>query len=115
MVTIVDFKQRVNAAGDPFFALIVQGGIELIQSQVTGQFYATARKASIVSTFNEEMCKKLIGTELPGTIERVSCTEYEWTVPATGETVVLNYTHRYNAQPTSIEETVFEGHPVPAQ
>ena len=77
MVTIVDYKQRVNAAGDPFFALIVQGGIELIQSGNTGQFYANAKNASIISTFNEATCQKLIGQELPGTVERVACPEYE--------------------------------------
>ena len=81
MVQVIDYKARTSAAGEPFFALILQGGIELIQSQTTGQFYATARKASIVSTFNEGMCQKLIGTELPGTIERVSFPEYEWQVP----------------------------------
>ncbi|HNS18809.1 MAG TPA: hypothetical protein PKI34_13445 [Bacteroidales bacterium] len=115
MVQIIDYKQRVNAAGEPFFSLIEQGGIELVQSGATGNFYATAKKASIVSTFNEATFKKLIGTELPGNVERISCPEYEWQVPGTGETIVLNYTFRYNAQPTTIEETVFEGNPVPVR
>ncbi len=115
MVQVIDYKARTNAAGDQFFALIVQGGIELVQSGATGNFYATAKKASIVSTFNEATCQKLIGTELPGTVERISSPEYEWTVPGTGETVVLNYTYRYSPEPSTIEETVFQGHPIPAR
>ena len=32
MVTVVDFKERVNRNGEPFYALILQGGIELVKS-----------------------------------------------------------------------------------
>ncbi|MDD5508327.1 MAG: hypothetical protein PHD25_08380 [Bacteroidales bacterium] len=92
MVQIIDYKQRVNAAGETFYSLLVEGEIEILQSGATGNFYATAKKASIVSTFNEATCQRLIGTELPGTVERISSPEYEWTVPGTGETVLLNYT-----------------------
>lgn len=47
MVTIIDFKERNKEDGTSFFVLEVQGGIELVQSQRTKQFYATAKKAYI--------------------------------------------------------------------
>ncbi|MBP6979041.1 MAG: hypothetical protein PHD61_11395 [Bacteroidales bacterium] len=115
MVQIIDYKQRVNAAGETFYSLLVEGEIEILQSGATGNFYATAKKASIVSTFNEATCQKLIGTELPGRILKVACPEYAWEVPGTNETVMLNYTYMYSPEPSTIEETVFGGHPIPAR
>ena len=93
MVTIVDFKVRSNQDGEPFIALIVQGGIELVKSKETGMFYATAKKASIPSTFNEETAKNLIGQELDGTVEKVECEPYEFTNEETGE--VMELSHRW--------------------
>ena len=68
MVTIVDFKLRTNEMQEEFFALTLEGDIELVKSSSTGKFYATARKTSITSTFNEAGCKALLGKKLPGTI-----------------------------------------------
>ena len=93
MVTIIDFKERNKEDGTSFFVLEVQGGIELVQSQKTGQFYATAKKAYIPSTFNEVTCVALVGTQMPGDIEKVDCDPYEYTVQETGEVITL--THRY--------------------
>jgi len=73
MVRIIDYKTRMNADGEPFLALIVQGGISLVKSKESGLYYATAKKASIPSTFDEETCKSLIGQELEGSVERVEC------------------------------------------
>jgi len=61
MVRIIDYKARMSAEGEPFLALIVQGGITLVKSKETGLYYATAKKANIPSTFDEETCKSLIG------------------------------------------------------
>jgi hypothetical protein len=36
MITIVDYVKRQNKAGNDFYALILQGGIELVKSQDTG-------------------------------------------------------------------------------
>jgi hypothetical protein len=93
MVTIVDFVKRQNKAGDDFYALILQGGIELVKSQDTGRWYATAKKASITSTFDEDFCRGLIGQQIQGSVQRVSCEPYEFTVKDTGE--VLTLTHRW--------------------
>jgi len=93
MVTIVDFVKRQNKEGEEFNALILQSGIELVKSRESGRWYATAKRASITSTFDDGTCQGLIGTQIPGSIQRVECEPYEFTVRDTGE--VLELTHRW--------------------
>lgn len=93
MVTIMDYKILEKENGEQFFALEVQGGVEIVKSQDTGRNYLTARKATVPCTFNETICKSLIGQELPGCIVKVDVEEYEYEVPGTGEVITL--THRY--------------------
>jgi hypothetical protein len=109
MVTISGYKIRQNADGKNFCTLTLLGGIELVKSTITEQFYATARKASITSTFPEEVCKALIGSKLPGVIEKKECDPYEYTVAETGEVVMMNHRFVFNPKPNnvSLEETVF--------
>lgn len=92
MVKIVGFKERLSNEGKPFMALILQGGVEIIHS-ANGGMYATARKASVATTFNAETCQALIGTDLAGSIEKQVCEPYNFTVQQTGEVLVLH--HRY--------------------
>lgn len=99
MVRIIDYKTRTSEDGKQFFTLEIQGGIEMVLSQTTGNFYATARKSSITTTFNEQTCKALIGTEMPGNIEKQECEPYEYTVEDTGEIITL--THKYMYVPES--------------
>ena len=99
MVRIIDYKTRTSEDGKEFFTLEIQGGIEMVLSQTTGNFYATARKSSITTTFNEQTCKALIGTEMPGNIEKQECEPYEYTVEDTGEIITL--THKYMYIPES--------------
>ena len=73
MVTIVDFRISKNADGEEFVSLILEGDLTIVQSTETGNFYATAKRSSITSTFSEESAKKLIGREIPGDIKRESC------------------------------------------
>ena len=106
-VHIIDYKKRVSDLGETFFALILESDVEMVQSQKTGRYYATAKRTSITSTFNEETCKRLIGTSMPGTIQKVSCEEYEYNLPETNEVITLS--HRYEYFPEeSLEEAVFE-------
>ena len=106
-VTIVDFKKRVNSDDETFFALILEGDIEMVQSSETGRHYATARRASITSTFTEERCKQLIGKQMSGSIQRSDCEEYDYTLPETGEVIQLS--HRYEYVPEGqMENAVFE-------
>ena len=108
MVTVIDYHVRENKLGESFTTLTLQGDLEMIKSQTTGKFYATARKTSIVSTFNEPACKSLIGTTLPGRIDRVPVDKpYDYEIPDTGEVIKLDYTYEYNPEPANVEETVF--------
>lgn len=59
----------------------------MVKSKETGRFYATAKRASISSTFDENTCKSLIGTTFPGSIGKEECDEYEYTIPDTGEII----------------------------
>lgn len=93
MVRIVNYQKRQAEDGKVFFVLELQGGIEMVKSAETGKFYITARKASISSTFDEVTCQALIGTELPGKVEKVTCEPYDYTIKDTGEVITL--THRY--------------------
>lgn len=93
MVTIINFKERKTDVGKVFFVLEVQGGVEMIQSKVTGNFYATIKKAFIPATFDEATCKALVGTQMQGEIIKEECSAYEYINKETGEVIML--THRY--------------------
>jgi hypothetical protein len=41
--------------------MIFQGGLEMVRSQQTGRYYATAKRASVTSTFKEEISKVFAG------------------------------------------------------
>lgn len=101
MIRIINYKERVREDGEPFFVLELQGGIQMVKSQQTNKFYVTAKKATIPSTFDEVTCKALIGTELPGTIEKVECDPYEYTIKDTGEVIQLDYRYEYSEEKKS--------------
>ncbi len=95
MVRIMNYKERESDDGSTFFALIIQGGVELVKSNATGNFYATAKKTSITSTFDEETCKALLGSEIPGKIVKKPCEPYTFTVKETGEIIELSHRYEY--------------------
>ncbi|WP_367756119.1 hypothetical protein [Flavobacterium sp. WC2430] len=93
MVTITDYKTFSKENGENFFALVVQGGLEAVRSAQTSKMYFTAKTATVPTTFNETTCKSLVGTTLDGSVKKVECDDYEYTVKDTGEIITL--THRY--------------------
>lgn len=108
MVRIVNYQQRESDDGNVFFALIIQGGVELVQSRETNNFYATARKASISSTFDEETCKSLLGTEISGEIAKIECEPYDYTIKETGEIIQLSHRYQYVPDAPSAREDISE-------
>ncbi len=110
MVTIISYAKRTsNEEAKDFFALILQGGIHLVQSKKSGQFYATAKKASIASTFDENYCKKLIGTTIEGEIVKVKTEPYNFAIEGTNESVTIDYKWQYKAPlPSLMEQEVFD-------
>jgi len=108
MVRIVNYQKRTTDEGKDFFVLELQGGIEMVKSQQTNKFYVTARKATISSTFDEQTCKALIGTELSGAIQKVVCEPYDYTIKDTGETITLTHRYEYveeNTSSTKVEKS----------
>jgi len=110
MVRIIDYKARTSEDGKEFFTLEIQGGIEMVLSQSTGNFYATARKSSITTTFNEQTCKALIGTEMSGNIEKQECEPYEYTVEDTGEVITLTHKYMYVSESSSSQKQNVQKH-----
>jgi hypothetical protein len=98
MVRIVNYQKRTTEEGKEFFTLELQGGIEIVKSQETGKSYMTARKASMSCTFDELTCQSLIGTELPGSVKKVVCEEYSYTIKETGEIITLSHRFEYVEQ-----------------
>lgn len=107
MVTIVDWKKRNAEDGREFNALVLQGDLEMVQSRESGRFYATAKKCSISCTFNDVICASLIGKTLPGHIEKMECEPYEYTIPESGEVIMLSHTYYYDPAPKPMEQEVF--------
>ena len=97
MVTVTGYKTKQAKDGREFTLLEMTGGLEMVQSQETGRFYATVRKCSVSSTFDEAVAKSLVGTQLPGKIVRVECDPYEYTIESTGEVITL--AHRWGYVP----------------
>jgi hypothetical protein len=95
MVTVKNYALRESKEGNPFVSLELQGDLEMVQSMETGRFYATARKCSVTSTFDETTAKGLIGKQIPGSIKRVETDTYEYTVPETGEMILLAHRWEY--------------------
>jgi hypothetical protein len=105
MVTIVDYRLNKNSDGEEFVSLILEGNLTMIRSKETGSWYATSKRASITSTFDEVKANKLIGRELPGSIIREECPPYLYTIPESGEEIELSHTNKYVPDP-KVEEKV---------
>ena len=109
MVTIVGYRISKNKSEKEFICLELQGDIEMVQSLETGAFYATARKASVTSTFSEETALGLIGTKMPGIIKRVKSDPYDYML-ADGTVIKLAHTYAYqpeNAPSNPLPERMF--------
>lgn len=105
MVRVINVAVRKNEKGE-YVSLQLQGDIVMVQSQNTGRFYATAKKCWVYSTFSEGAAKSLIDSTIPGSIVRVACDPYDYTIEETGEVVRLAHTYGYvpheGATPTYI-------------
>lgn len=95
MVQIIDVKTITTEAGKSFSMLVVQGGLEALVSNKTGKIYLTMRKANLSTTFDAATCSSLIGSELPGKVEKVDCPPYEYIVKETGEILTLSHNWQY--------------------
>lgn len=96
MVIVSDYIEKVSSTtGDLFVLLELSGGIELVQSQNTGKFYATSRKCRIPSTFSADVAKLMVGQQIDGDVVRVETEPYEYINKVTGEMIVLAHSYAY--------------------
>lgn len=109
MVTIKSIKKYLRKDGSEFIALQLEGGVEFVQSQQTGKFYATVRKCNMSCTFDEQTAQQLIGQTIAGTIVRVPAEPYDYTIPSTGE--VIQLAHSYEYQPVDSSSVVHKEEP----
>jgi hypothetical protein len=104
MVRIVNYKTRQREDGTEFYLLEVQGGIEMVKSKTTGQYYATAKKATVPTTFDEDTCKGLIGTQMPGKVVKIKTDAYQYTIKESGEVVTLEHSFIYLPEDVETDE-----------
>lgn len=94
MVIVKDYHVREGEQGQ-YISLELMGDIEMVQSSNTGRFYATARRCFVSSTFNEAIAQRMVGKEMDGRIVRTQCEPYEYTVPESGEVIMLAHSWSY--------------------
>ena len=108
MVTICNFKTRQRKDGKIFIVLILSGGVELVQSQTTGQFRAVVRTCQIPANFDEQVAKSVLGTQLPGQIVRTQSEAYTLTDEKSGEVITMSHRWSYSPEgatrPISVNE-----------
>lgn len=108
MVTVTSYAERQNKKGEKFYSLILSGDLEMVMSEESGRYYATAKTASITSTFDEATCQKMVGKKLPGRIAKVAADPYDYTVRETGEVIQLKHRWVYDPKEGSVEEHIYE-------
>ena len=100
MVTVTGFKTVITEEGDNYVRLILKGGLEMIKSVTTGNFYAHTKIASVSSTFDEATAKSMIGQQLSGSIIKQEVEPYEYEI--NGEVMTLK--HRWVYTEKTAEE-----------
>jgi len=108
MVTVKEIKKAENSQGEEFYGLMVQSGAVPVKSKQTGRVYFTAKKAFVATTFDEETASSMVGMELEGSIRKVICDPYEYTIEETGEVLTLTHRWEYYDPALELEEQVVE-------
>ena len=90
MVTVTGYRVDETDEGDSYIRLVLAEDLTLIRSNSTGRHYATVRRCSISSSFDEQTSKLMVGKKLPGSIIKEDCEAYEYTLE-NGETVLLSH------------------------
>lgn len=108
MVQVVNYQSRSTEDGKQFFVLNLEGDVEFVRSETSGNTYATVKKCNLSTTFSEMTCKRLIGTQLPGKIAKVECKPYEYANPATGEVMTLTQRYEYCSDETIEQNPIAE-------
>ena len=108
MVTVQKIQKATNSKDEEFYGLIVQSGAVPVKSKQTGRVYITAKTAFVATTFDEETASSLIGTTFDGTIRKVDCEPYDYTIQETSEVIQLSHRWEYFDPALEMEEQVVE-------
>ncbi len=95
MVQVTNFHEVETKEGKTFISLELTGGLELVQSQTSGKIYATARRCRIPSTFDANVAKMMVGTQIEGDVVRVETDPYSYVNKRTGEVLQLQHSYAY--------------------
>lgn len=97
MVKIIDAQTRVNSKTKAEYNVIVLlGDVQVLNSKSSGKFYLTAKRVVLPTTLDQVQAKELVGTTLPGVIEKVDCPEYEIKMPNSNKKVKITHTFQYS-------------------
>src|SRR5664280_2667555 len=105
MVQIIGFEKKQSKSKESYAVLILAGEPEIMISKTSGRPYISARKTTIPCALEENQALLLVGKELPGSIERVSCTPFEVKL-ATGKKVKITSAFQYLAPETANEKEI---------
>lgn len=95
MVQIIAFEKKENSrTKETYSVLVLQGDPEVLISKTSKRPYIACRKTTIPCALEENQAQALIGKELPGSIERISCTPFEVKL-ATGKKVKISTAFQY--------------------
>lgn len=105
MVKISGYQERKSSDGKKtFIVLELEGDIQFLTSQATGNQYASVLKCTMPSTFDEETAQQLVGKTLPGSIEKTPCEPYDYANPTTGAITTLDYRYAYKAPENGLKQ-----------
>lgn len=97
MVKIIDAQTRVNSkSNEKYNVIVLLGDVQVMNSKSSGKPYLSAKKVTIPTTLDEAQAKELVGTTLPGVIEKVDCPEYEIKMPNSNKKVKITHTFQYS-------------------
>lgn len=114
MVTVIGHNIRTQKDNEQktYISLELEGDIEMVQSQATGRFYATVRRCAISSTFDQLTAERMVGKQMPGSIERVPCEPYDFTIETTGEVMKIGYRWSYVPEGTMATSIIKQKRPI---
>ena len=90
--------------------IVSQNGFTLSQEEPSSLILKTLSEPDTnFSEWKQNIPLSLLGKTFPGIVEKVEVEPYEYKVPSTGETIMLQHKYRFNPIPNSptLEETIF--------
>ena len=96
MVQVLEVVERTSSTGNTFRVVIVGSDAQVVFSK-EGKPRVDAVKAGIPSNLPIEALQALIGSKLPGKIEKQECEPYTF-IGSDGEEITLDYRWQYVAE-----------------